>query len=210
VGRRGAIAGSIDPNQAKTNHQDRQQVQAANVRFASARAAEMVANANRADAAWQNFDSDHQLAVQQQQLGILDEAQKAGFVVRAVTALNQGTAANTQSAMDNLQQITATDGAVGEMLHLHVGDKTLSLQLRDPNAGLDLVNSRLRAQGLPNISQDTWANYSQDARNSLWIDAMNFTDPGRGHVTTDTLTTLQSRLGLVKGAVGFHGQRCSR
>src|SRR5580692_7058499 len=38
----GAIAGSIDPNQAKTNYQDCQQVQAANVRFASARAAEMV------------------------------------------------------------------------------------------------------------------------------------------------------------------------
>jgi hypothetical protein len=37
-----AIAGSIDPNKAKTNYQDCQQVQAANVRFASARAAEMV------------------------------------------------------------------------------------------------------------------------------------------------------------------------
>jgi hypothetical protein len=61
----GAIAGSIDPNQAKTNYQDRQQVQAANVRFASARAAEQVANANRADAQWQSWDTDHQLAVQQ-------------------------------------------------------------------------------------------------------------------------------------------------
>jgi hypothetical protein len=202
----GAIAGSIDPNQAKTNYQDRQQIQAANVRFASARAAEMVANANRADAQWQSWDTDHQLEVQKQQLGILDEAQKAGFVVRAVTPLDQGTAKNTQAAMNNLQQITASDGAVGEMLHLHVGDKTMSLQLRDPSAGLDLVNSRLKAQGLPNIPQETWANYSQDARNSLGIDALNFTDPGRGHVTPDTLTTLQNRIGLVKAQSDFTGK----
>jgi hypothetical protein len=205
-GAAGAVAGSIDPNQAKTNYQDRQQVQAANVHFATARAAEMVAMANRADAAYQNYDSDHQLEVQKQQLGILDEAQKAGFVVRAVTPLDQGTAANTQAAMNNLQQITSTDGAVGEMLHLHVGDKTMSLQLRDPNAGLDLVNSRLTAQGLPKIAQETWTNYSQDARNSLGIDALNFTDPGRGHVTPDTLTTLQNRLGLVKAQSDFTGK----
>jgi hypothetical protein len=202
----GAVAGAIAPNDARAVYQNRQAVQAANVRFASARAAEMVANANRADAAYQNFDSDHQLAVQQQQLGILDEAQKAGFVVRAVTPLDQGTAKNTQAAMNNLQQITASDGAVGEMLHLHVGDKTMSLQLRDPNAGLDLVNSRLTAQGLPKIDQGTWANYSQDARNSLGIDAMNFTDPGRGHVTPDTLTTLQNRIGLVKAQSDFTGK----
>jgi hypothetical protein len=92
------------------------------------------------------------------------------------------------------------------MLHLHVGDKTMSLQLRDPNAELDLVNSRLKAQGLPNIDQGTWANYSQDARNSLGIDAMNFTDPGRGHVTPDTLVTLQNRLGLVKAQSDFTGK----
>jgi hypothetical protein len=203
----GAVAGSIDPNQAKTNYQDRQQVQAANVRFASARAAEQVANANRADAQWQSWDSDHQRAVQQQQqLGILDEAQKAGFVVRGVTTLDQGTAANTASAMSNLADITKSDGSVGEMLHLHVGDKMMSLQLRDPNTGLGLVNSRLKAQGLPNIPQDTWANYSQEARNSLGIDAMNFTDPGRGHVTTDTLTTLQNRLRLVKAQSDWTGK----
>lgn len=202
----GAVAGSIDPNQAKTNYQDRQQVQAANVRFASARAAEMVANANRADAQWQSWDTDHQLAVQQQQLGILDEAQKAGFVVRAVTPLDQGAAANTQSAMNNLQQITSTDGAVGEMLHLHVGDKTMSLQLRDPNAGLDLVNSRLKAQGLPNISQEMWQSYSQADRNSLGITALNFTDPERGHVSPDSLVTLQNRLGLVKAQPDFTGK----
>lgn len=202
----GAVAGAIAPNDAQTRYQQRQEVAAANVKFASARAAEMVANANRADAQWQSWDSDHQLAVQQQQLSILDEAQKAGFVVRAVTQLDQGAAANTKSAMDNLAQITATDGSVGEMAHIHIGDKLLSLQLRDPNAGLDFVNSRLKAQGLPNISPEMWQNYSQADRNSLGITALNFSDPERGHVSPDSLVTLQNRLGLVKAQPDFTGK----
>ena len=205
----GAIAGAIDPNQAKTNYEDRQQIQAANVKFATVRAAEAVANANRADLLYQWADADHQTQLQQQQLGILDSAQKAGFVIRAVTPLDQGVAQNQKSATENMVQLTKTDGAVPEMLHLHVGDRMLSLQLSpqaDPDALLPLLNSVQQAQGKPLLDHATLASLYPDVKNRMAVDALNFTDPGRGDVNSGTLTTLQTRLGLVEEQPAFDGK----
>ncbi len=137
---------------------------------------------------------------------MLDEAQRNGFVVRAVTPLDQGVAANAAAALNNLEQITKTDGAVGNMLHLHVGDKILSLQLRDPIAGLNMVNLYRKAQGLEPYTPDFFSSLSQEERNNTAIAMMNFTDPGRGDVNPQTLTTLQTRLGLVKAQPDFTGK----
>jgi hypothetical protein len=177
----------------------------AGVTFKNAQAAEAVWRANLADKQYQNFDADHQLQVQDANLDLLEKAQKAGFVVRGVTSLDGGTAANTQSAHTNLQQINATDGGIPNMLHLHVGDSMISLQPRNPAAALPMINQMRAAQGLPEVDTDTLRSLP-DGGAQMALDAINYGNPGQGLITEDTRAQLENRLALAKAQQPFDGQ----
>ena len=92
------------------------------------------------------------------------------------------------------------------MAHIHVGDKVYSMQLRDPNAGLDLVNRVRQAQGQAIIPSDTFQKFPPELQNEYAVDALNFNDPGRGQITPQTLTTLENRLSLVQAQPDFSGK----
>lgn len=209
----GAVEGAIAPNLTRTHFQQSEAMRQARTdeaqteaTFSSARAAEAVARASMADFQFQHMDEDRQLAVTQQNLQIAKMAQDAGFQIRAVTSMDQGPEANAQSAMNNIADIKKSDGTIPEMLHLHVGDKVLSLQPINPTAGLNLVNQINRAQGKPTISSDEFLALSKNVQQGMTLDAINFADPGNGVINGDTLSTLQGRLNLIKAQPDFEGK----
>lgn len=209
----GAVAGAIAPNTAQQSFQRRQDLANAKVSqaqsdatFSSARAAESVARASMADFQYQHMEEDHQLQVTQQNLDIAKLAQDAGFAIRAVTTMDQGETQNTRSAMANIANIQKSDGAIPEMIHLHVGDKVLSLQPVNPTSSLELINRVNQAQGKPVLSPDEFLGLPKTAQQSMALNAIDFIDPQNGVINGDTLNTLQGRLEVLQAQPDFGGK----
>jgi hypothetical protein len=159
-GLRGAIAGGVSPTGIQRAATQAQSIQQSKVQFASAQAAHMVAQAAMEDKQLQSYDEDHRLDVTKANLGIVDDLNRLGLKPVATTTMNQGTQANTQSAMGNLQNLTNTMGAVPPLLTLHVGDQSVSYdlnQLSKTPASLDQVNKVRQIQGLPQYDDKTWS-----------------------------------------------------
>lgn len=159
-GVKGAIAGGVSPTGIQRVATNQASIQNSKVKFASAQAAAMVAQAAMEDKKLQNFDEDHRLAVTQQNVGIMKQLQSMGVSPIATTTMNQGTQANTQSAMSNLEAVTASHGAVPPTMTLHVGDQSVSYDLSTlaPAPGtLDQVNKVRAIQGQPAIDPTSWA-----------------------------------------------------
>jgi len=99
------------------------------------------------------FHETHQQEMERVGLGNLKSAQEAGFQLIAVTPLDGTVQENAQAAVNNLQQVKNNNGGLVPegLLHIHAGNSNgiFTLQLANPTAALDTVNTARRAQGMP-------------------------------------------------------------
>jgi hypothetical protein len=206
-GIRGAIAGGVSPTGIQRAATQAQDIQQSKVQFASAQAAHMVAQAAMEDKQLQSFDEDHRLDVTKANLGIVDELNRLGLKPIATTTMNQGSAANAQSAMDNLVHITNTQGAVPPALTLHVGDQSISYdltQLSRTPASLDQVNKVRQIQGLPQYDDRTWSAVASTPQGiAETADAWRFDAP---MPTQDNLTRYSNVLANLKNQPAYQGK----
>lgn len=197
----GAVAGGISPTMAAQALQRREASQNAKVQFETAQAAHMVATAAMADKTLQNFDEDHRLEVTSKNVELMKELQSMGVSPVATTSLDGSTQENHDSAVGNLQNLTATHGAVPPLLTLHIGDQAVSYNLNAlaPSQGtLDKVNEVRRVQGQDPIAPDSWAQMAKTPQGiAMASDAWQFDAPmpSEGNLTKykNILANLQNQ-----------------
>ncbi|HXE32781.1 MAG TPA: hypothetical protein VN087_02625 [Verrucomicrobiae bacterium] len=212
----GAVEGGIDPQapvrqaqyQGAMAQAKLQQAQG-QAMFATAQAAHEVTQAHSADLEYQALPQKLQDEQQGRQLDNLGKAKQAGYMPIASIALDQGEQQNTRNAMTALKSVAAQYGTVPQgLLYIHVGDSMQVLKLQDSNAALPVINQSRMAIGSAPIDPATFASLSQQDKDGMARNAINFTSPRdvNGLISQQSLDEANMRLATVKAQPSFNGQ----
>jgi hypothetical protein len=206
----GAIAGGVDPQAPGRQARANAQAQQAKITFANAQAAHEVAIAHQADVEYQALPQKLQQEAEGRGFDNVVKAKQAGYVPVASIALDQGTAQNSQNAMTAMQDVQTKFGGTvpSGLLYIHTGNGVTVLKLQDTNAALPMVNRSLRAQGMPQLSQDQFAALNPQDRDGLARNALTFTAPmdKNGEISQDSLNVANYRLATLQAQPDFNGK----
>lgn len=205
----GAVVGGVDPQGVQRSANASAQLAQAKVTFANAQAAHEVAMAHQADVEYQALPEKLQQQAEERGLKNMEEARKAGYLPVASVPLDQGTEQNSAGATTALNSVKQQFGAVPNgLLYIHTGSGMTVMKLQDPAAALTTINQARRAQGMPEIAQDTFLQLAPADRDSMARDAINFTDPRdtNGQVTQNSINLASMRLATVKAQPQFNGK----
>jgi hypothetical protein len=192
----GAVAGGTDPVQMQKVVQGEKDTFDSKVKFASAQAAAMAAEASIKDKQLHQMDEDHQIFVTNNGIEQLKQMQALGLTPTMVVPNNTG----GKEAMTGLQQLTATHGAVPPMFTINLGNKIVGFDLNQLTQApqiLDEVNKYRSTTGQSPINAQGWAQLPQQVKNDMTNAALNFTNP---LPSEQNLTVYKNYLATAKAA----------
>jgi hypothetical protein len=164
----GVNAASETPEQYSQNKRDQSQVQENRIRFDSAQAASLIADAHMKDQQLQAMPEDIKNRHLAAELANDDALRARGYEPTAISD-------NTQdgSAEQSLIQMTQDHGAVPPVFVGHLGDQHVAYNLaQDTPADMKLINDRAEVTGQPEWTTDTFSKLPPNMKQKLKYESM--------------------------------------